>query len=115
MKKKKPIGYLDENLTERGVFVQEVSINYDDKFVTYMRGVKKTEIIDGKKVVGKKPNVPYLVKEFDKKSKKMRLYIVKLLDEGDAENMDAFTNAINKFYDEIKTDEHPNGASLRLA
>lgn len=53
MKKKKPIGYLDENLTERGVFVQEASINYDDKFVTCVRGVKKTEIIDGEKVVGK--------------------------------------------------------------
>ena len=53
MEEKKIVGYLAEELSERGVFVQDVSINYDDKFVIYSRGVEKTEIIDGEVFVGR--------------------------------------------------------------
>ena len=67
-----------------------------------MRGVEKTEIIDGKKVVGKKPNVPYVVNEIDKKTKKRRVYVSKLIGEEDLD--DAMFCMISEMYDEIETD-----------
>lgn len=97
-------------LSENDVFAQTVTINYDDKLIIYSRGVEKTEIIDGEVFLGKKPNVPYVVNEIDKKR---RVYVTKLIGEEDLG--DATFCMISEMYDEIKTDGHPDGVSLRLA
>lgn len=113
MEEKKTVVYLDEVLSENDVFAQTVTINYDDKLIIYSRGVEKTEIIDGEVFVGKKPNFPYVVNEIDKKTKKRRVYVTKLIGEEDLD--DAMFCMISEMYGEIKTDGHPDGASLRLA
>ena len=112
MEEKKIVGYLAEELSERGVFVQDVSINYDDKFVIYSRGVEKTEIIDGERVVGKKPKRPYFVNEIDKKTKKRKIYVVELFAEEDVD--DEEIEYVDATFGQIVADRHPDFLSLSI-
>ena len=80
---KKPVVSLSDWLHDDGVFTVSTTVSYNDKVVMYERGIVKTEIIDGKKVTGKKPKVPYVVIELDKKTGKARTYKTVLVSEED--------------------------------
>ena len=113
MEKKKPVVYLDEVLSENNVFVLSTTVNYDDKTIVYGRGIKKAEVIDGHEFVGADPEVPYMINEIDKKTKKRRVYVAKFAFEEDLD--DAMFGMIGELYDEIKTEGHFEGVSLSIA
>ena len=96
---KKPVVRLGDWLYGDGVFTLDTTVSYNDKIILYQRGIVRTEIIGGKEFTGKKPKVPYVVIELDKKTGKKRVYKTELVDEEDLGT--EFVDHYSEWFDEV--------------